>query len=465
MGKTLFDKIWQKHVVAGEDGQVQLLYVDLHLVHEVTSPQPFESLRENHRTVRRPDLTFATMDHNVPTKNIFDIKDKMSKLQMKTLEKNARDFNIRLAPIGDIDQGIVHVIGPQLGLTQPGEVIVCGDSHTATHGAFGSIAFGIGTSEVEHVLSTQTIWQLKPKTMGIKVVGKLPKNLFAKDIIMAIIAKYGVSFGTGYAIEFFGPVIENLSMEERMTICNMSIEAGSKTGLVRPDEKTFAYIKGRKYAPKKIEEAVKYWSNFYTDNEDDFDKKIIFDVSGLKPIVTWGTNPGMAVKINEKFPEIRNKNDQRAYEYMDLKPDMLASDIPLSYIFIGSCTNGRYEDLKVAAEIMKGRHLAKNITAWIVPGSRSIRNRAIKSGLAKIFEDAGCQWREPGCSACLAMNPDKIPAGKHAASTSNRNFEGRQGAGSRTHLASPAMVAAAGIAGHFVDITKENFLNDKAEVE
>lgn len=359
-----------------------------------------------------------------------------------------------LASIGDDKQGIVHVVGPERGLTQPGKVIVCGDSHTATHGAFGAIAFGIGKSEVEHVMATQTIWQVKPKTMGIKVTGEMPKNTYAKDIIMAIIAEHGVSFGTGYAIEFYGETIEALSMAARMTLCNMSIEAGSKTGMVKPDQTTFDYIAGREFAPKKFDSAKAYWSQFYTDDETAFDEIITFDVSHLKPMVTWGTNPGMATAVDQILPEIRDDNDRAAYDYIGLEPGIPVTDIPLDYIFIGSCTNSRYEDLAIAAAMMKGQHLAPNITAWIVPGSRAIRNRAIATGIAKIFEAAGCEWREPGCSACLAMNPDKIPAGKHVASTSSRNFIGRQGAGSRTHLASPAMVAAAGIAGHFVDITE-----------
>ncbi|KAA8370363.1 3-isopropylmalate dehydratase large subunit [Leuconostoc carnosum] len=458
MSKTLFDKIWNTHVIAGQIGEPQLLYVDLHLIHEVTSPQPFDGLRSTNRRVRRPDLTFATMDHNVPTKDIFNIQDQMSRLQMDTLAKNTKEFDIPLAAIGDDKQGIVHVVGPERGLTQPAKIIVCGDSHTATHGAFGAIAFGIGTSEVEHVLATQSIWQMKPKTMGIKITGQLPKNIYAKDIIMGIIAKHGVSFGVGYAIEFYGEVVEKLSMEARMTMCNMSIEAGSKTGMVRPDQTTFDYLKGREQAPKRFDDAVAYWSQFYTDDESEFDARMTFDVSELKPMVTWGTNPGMALSMAQRLPGIQDENDQKAYDYIGLHPSMKPEDIPLDYIFIGSCTNSRYEDLEIAANMMVGKHLAPNITAWIVPGSRAIRNQAIKNGLAKIFIDAGCEWREPGCSACLAMNPDKIPAGKHVASTSNRNFIGRQGAGSRTHLASPAMVAAAGIAGHFVDISSEDFV-------
>lgn len=456
MSQTLFDKIWATHVITGQTGEAQLIYVDLHLIHEVTSPQPFDGLRSTNRQLRRPDLTFATMDHNVPTQDIFNVQDQMSRLQMATLVKNTQEFGVPLASIGDDKQGIVHVVGPERGLTQPAKVIVCGDSHTATHGAFGAIAFGIGTSEVEHVMATQTIWQVKPKTLGIKVTGEMPKHTYAKDLIMGIIAQYGVSFGTGYAIEFYGEAIEKLSMAARMTLCNMSIEAGSKTGMVKPDQTTFDYLAGREYAPQAFHAAQAYWSQFYTDDESAFDKILTFDVTHLKPMVTWGTNPGMATAIDQQLPAITDDNERAAYAYIGLQPGMRVTDIALDYIFIGSCTNSRYEDLAIAAKVMAGKHLAPHVTAWIVPGSRAIRNRAIATGIAKIFEDAGCEWREPGCSACLAMNPDKIPAGKHVASTSNRNFIGRQGAGSRTHLASPAMVAAAGIAGHFVDITVDN---------
>ncbi|WP_390406489.1 3-isopropylmalate dehydratase large subunit [Lacticaseibacillus jixiensis] len=452
---TMFDKLWQDHVVAGKPGEPQLLYIDLQLIHEVTSPQAFEGLRMNHRTVRRPDLTFGTMDHDVPTENIFNIQDTIAKAQIDTLEKNCKEFGITLAKIGDSRQGIVHVVGPERGLTQPGKTIVCGDSHTSTHGAFGALAFGIGTSEIEHVMATQTIWQTKPKAMGVHVTGKLPHNVFAKDIIMGLIGKYGVSFGQGYAMEFFGDTISEMSMEGRMTICNMCIEGGSKTGMVAPDAKTYDYVAGREYAPKDMAKAINYWKKYKTDDISDYDKVIEFDVSTLAPMITWGTNPGMATSVQKPLPEAEDANDQKAYDYIGLRPGMKAEDIPLDYVFIGSCTNGRYEDLKKAAEFMKGKHIAPNITAWVVPGSRAVRNRCMEEGIAQTFIDAGCEWREPGCSACLAMNPDKIPAGKHCASTSNRNFEGRQGAGARTHLASPAMVAAAAVAGHFVDISKQ----------
>ncbi|MFD1471898.1 3-isopropylmalate dehydratase large subunit [Companilactobacillus mishanensis] len=455
MSQTMFDKIWNTHVIAGEPGNPQLMYVDLQLLHEVTSPQAFEGLRENNRKVRRPDRNFATMDHNVPTVDIFNIKDAISRKQIDTLGKNAKEFGVRLAGMGSEDQGIVHVIGPQLGLTQPGMIIVCGDSHTATHGAFGSIAFGIGTSEVEHVLATQTIWQTKPKTMGIHVHGKLPRGVFSKDIIMGIIAREGVAFGTGYAVEFYGDTIRNMSMEERMTICNMSIEGGAKMGSIQPDQVTYDYISGRKYAPKQMDKAIEYWKQFSTDDEAAFDRVIDFDVSSLAPFVSWGTNPGMSVPIDKAFPEIKNNDDEKAYEYIGLKPGETAEEIPIRFAFFGSCTNGRLSDLKVAASALKGRHIAEGVTALVVPGSREIKNKAEELGLDKIFKDAGCEWREPGCSACLGMNPDRVPVGVHCASTSNRNFEGRQGAGARTHLASPAMVAAAAIHGHFIDIRKE----------
>ncbi|KRM08189.1 3-isopropylmalate dehydratase, large subunit [Lentilactobacillus farraginis DSM 18382 = JCM 14108] len=451
----MFDKIWDKHVITGKPGEPQLIYVDLHLLHEVTSPQAFEGLRENHRKVRRTDKTFATMDHNVPTVDIFNIQDEIARKQIDTLQKNAKEFGVRLAGMGDEDQGIIHVIGPQLGLTQPGMVIVCGDSHTATHGAFGSIAFGIGTSEVEHVLATQTIWQTKPKTMGIHVHGKLPRGVYAKDIIMGIIAREGVAFGTGYAAEFYGDTIANMSMEERMTLCNMAIEGGAKVGTIRPDQTTFDYVRGRKYAPKNIDKAIAYWQQFKTDDEAAFDKVIDFDVNDLAPYVTWGTNPGMAVPVDQRFPEIKDEDDRKAYDYIGLKPGEKATEIPIKWAFFGSCTNGRLSDLKIAAQILKGHHIAEGLTAWVVPGSRTIKEKAEEIGLDKIFKDAGCEWREPGCSACLGMNPDHVPAGIHCASTSNRNFEGRQGAGSRTHLASPAMVAAAAIHGHFIDLRKQ----------
>ncbi len=450
----MFDKLWQRHVVAGKPGEPQLLYVDLQLIHEVTSPQAFEGLRENHRQVRRPDKTFATLDHNVPTADIFNIQDVISRKQIQTLEKNTKEFGIRLADLGDEDQGIVHVIGPELGLTHPGMVIVCGDSHTATHGAFGSIGFGIGTSEVEHVLATQTIWQQKPKNMGVHVHGQLPKGVYAKDIILGLIAREGVAFGTGYAIEYYGDTIERLSMEERMSICNMTIEGGAKYGCIQPDQTTFDYVKGRKYTPKDLDAAIANWRTLFTDSTADFDTIIDIDASQLAPMVSWGTNPGMTVAVDEAFPPVSDENTRKAYDYIDLKPGQTAPEIPIEYAFFGSCTNGRLSDLQVEAAILKGHQIDPKVTALVVPGSRRVKLAAEALGLDKIFKDAGCDWREPGCSACLAMNPDKVPAGVHCASTTNRNFEGRQGAGARTHLASPAMVAYAALNGHFIDIRK-----------
>lgn len=452
MGTTLFDKLWNRHVIIGKEGEAQLLYVDLQMIHEVTSPQAFEGLRQNNRTVRRPDKTFATMDHNVPTQDIFNITDLISKKQIDTLRKNCEEFGITLCDNGSARQGIVHMVGPEVGLTQPGKVIVCGDSHTATHGAFGAIAFGIGTSEVEHVLATQTIWQKKPKNLGIKVIGKLPKGVYAKDIILALIAKYGVDFGVGYAAEFFGETIENLSMEERMTICNMSIEGGAKMGLIRPDEKTFAYVQGREYAPKDFQKAIVDWQTLYTDEDAKYDRLLTLDATQLAPYVTWGTNPEMAVSFDKAFPEIKDHNDQLAYDYMALHPGQKASDIPIEYVFIGSCTNGRLSDLQEAAEVIRGKKVKSSVTAIVVPGSRPVKKAAEKLGLDQIFKAAGFQWREPGCSMCLGMNPDKVPEFVHCASTSNRNFVGRQGKNSRTHLCSPAMAAAAAIYGTFVDV-------------
>lgn len=454
MAQTMFDKIWNNHVITGKPGEPQLLYVDLQLLHEVTSPQAFEGLRENNRQVRRPDRTFATMDHDVPTEDIFNIKDVIARKQMETLKANCEEFGVQLAPIGDENQGIVHAIGPQLGLTQPGKVIVCGDSHTSTHGSFGAIAFGIGTSEVEHVLATQTIWQAKPKNMGIRVHGKFQPGVYAKDLIMALIGQNGVDFGTGYAIEFFGDTIENLSMEERMTICNMVIEGGAKSGIIRPDQTTFDYVRGREYAPQDMDAAIAHWQQYYTDDESAFDTIIDFDASTLAPYVSWGTNPGMAIAIDETFPEPKDINDEKAYAYEKLTPGDKPEDIDLGFAFIGSCTNGRISDLAIAADIMKGQHIHEGMTTLVVPASRAVWHEAKRRGYDKIFTDAGCEFREPGCSTCLGMNPDRVPAGVHCASTSNRNFEGRQGAGSMTHLASPAMVATAAINGHFVDIRK-----------
>ncbi|EGQ3585225.1 3-isopropylmalate dehydratase large subunit [Staphylococcus pseudintermedius] len=453
MGRTLFDKIWDQHTITGQQGEPQLLYIDLHLIHEVTSPQAFEGLRMQKRTLRRPDLTFGTLDHNVPTVDIFNIKDDIANKQIQALQQNCKDFNVTLFDMGSDEQGIVHMVGPEMGLTQPGKTIVCGDSHTATHGAFGAIAFGIGTSEVEHVFATQTLWQTKPKNLKINVTGQLPKGVYAKDIILHLINQHGVDFGTGYALEFAGETIRNLSMEGRMTICNMAIEAGAKYGLIQPDNTTFAYLEGRRYA-QNIEDKLDDWRKLYSDDDAQFDKTIELDVSTLEPQVTWGTSPEMGVSFSTPFPEIQNVNDERAYQYMGLKPGQLATDIPLGYVFLGSCTNARISDLVEASHIVKGNQVHENITAIVVPGSRQVKKEAEAMGLDTIFKDAGFEWREPGCSMCLGMNPDQVPAGVHCASTSNRNFEGRQGKGARTHLVSPVMAAAAAIHGRFVDVRK-----------
>lgn len=455
MGKTMFDKLWDRHVIYGEVGEPQLLYVDLHLIHEVTSPQGFEGLRVEGRTVRRPDKTYGTLDHNVPTEDIFNIQDLVAKKQIEALQKNCAEFGITLADNGSENQGIVHMVGPETGLTQPGKVIVCGDSHTATHGAFGSIGFGIGSSEVEHVLATQSIWQQKPKTMGIEIVGELPQGVYSKDIILHLIATYGVAFGTGYAVEYYGETVRNMTMEERMTICNMAIEGGAKMGMMAPDETTFEYIRGRAYAPKNFEKAVADWKTLPSDPDALYDLDIKVDVSELAPYVTWGTNPEMGVPFTENFPTIENMNHERAYRYMGLEPGQKASEIELGYVFIGSCTNGRLSDLKEAARFVAGQKVKAGIRAMVVPGSRQVKLAAEKIGLDQVFKDAGFEWREPGCSMCLGMNPDQVPDGVHCASTSNRNFEGRQGKGARTHLVSPAMAAAAAIHGHFIDIRQE----------
>ncbi|PTF13912.1 3-isopropylmalate dehydratase large subunit [Staphylococcus devriesei] len=453
MGQTLFDKVWNKHVLTGKEGEPQLLYIDLHLIHEVTSPQAFEGLRLQNRKLRRPDLTYATLDHNVPTIDIFNIKDEIANKQITTLQKNAKDFGVHIFDMGSDEQGIVHMVGPETGLTQPGKTIVCGDSHTATHGAFGAIAFGIGTSEVEHVFATQTLWQTKPKNLKIDINGKLQPGVYAKDIILYLINKYGVDFGTGYALEFTGETIKSLSMEARMTICNMAIEGGAKYGIIQPDDVTFDYVKGRPYA-QNYNYSLPEWRQLYSDTDAVFDKAIKLDVTDLEPQVTWGTNPEMGVGVNTPFPKIKNINDERAYNYMDLQPGQTASDINLGYVFLGSCTNARLSDLIEASRIVKGQRVHPNITAIVVPGSRTVKKEAEAIGLDKIFKDAGFGWREPGCSMCLGMNPDQVPEGVHCASTSNRNFEGRQGKGARTHLVSPAMAAAAAIHGKFVDVRK-----------
>lgn len=464
MGKpqTIIEKIWEKHVVHREEGKPDLLYIDQHLVHEVTSPQAFEGLRLANRKVRRPDLTYATMDHNVPTKNRDQVKDEIAKKQMDTLRKNCEEFGIKLADIFHPDQGIVHVIGPQLGLTQPGKTIVCGDSHTSTHGAFGALAFGIGTSEVEHVLATQTIWQEKPKTLNVKVEGDLGPGVTAKDLILAIIAKFGVRFGTGYVMEYTGDAIRNLSMEGRMTICNMSIEAGARAGLISPDEKTVEFLRGREYVPKgeAFEEKAKEWLALATDEGATYDHTVVINAAEVEPQVSWGTNPSMCVPIGGTTPsldEVEHKEDvKRALEYMGLKEKQPITSIEIDHVFIGSCTNSRLSDLQKAAEIIEGKKVKTGVKAIVVPGSFSVKLEAEKLGIDKVFKEAGFEWRDSGCSMCLGMNDDIVPPGGRCASTSNRNFEGRQGNGARTHLVSPEMAAAAAIEGRFVDVRKFN---------
>ncbi|OZU88134.1 3-isopropylmalate dehydratase large subunit [Virgibacillus indicus] len=462
MGKpeTIVDKIWKKHEVHKEEGRPDLLYIDLHLVHEVTSPQAFEGLRINNRKVRRPDLTYATMDHNVPTKNRDVIKDQVAQNQMETLKKNCEDNGIKLADMYHPDQGIVHVIGPQLGLTQPGKTIVCGDSHTSTHGAFGALAFGIGTSEVEHVLATQTIWQERPKTMQVKVEGDLGPGVTAKDLILAIISKFGVRFGTGYVLEYTGEAVRNLSMEGRMTVCNMSIEAGARAGLISPDETTVEFLKGKEYVPEgeAFDELAEEWLQLATDHDAVYDKTVTINAEEIEPQVSWGTNPGMCVPVNGTTPDLNEvdyrEDVERALEYMGLEQNQPITSIEIDHVFIGSCTNSRLSDLQKAAAIVKGKQVKSGVRAIVVPGSFSIKLQAEKEGLDTIFKDAGFEWREAGCSMCLAMNDDVVPIGGRCASTSNRNFEGRQGNGARTHLVSPEMAAAAAIEGHFVDVRK-----------
>ena len=452
MGKTLFDKVWERHVIKGAEGEAQLLYIDLMLIHEVTSPQAFEGLREAGRKVRCPEKIFGTMDHNVPTVDIHNITDVIAKKQIDTLRENCSEFGVELCDNGSEGQGIVHMVGPEMGLTQPGKTIVCGDSHTATHGAFGALAFGIGTSEVEHVFATQTLWQRKPKRMGIEISGKLQPGVYAKDVILALIAKYGTDFGVGYGVEFFGETISAMSMDERMTICNMAIEGGAKMGMIAPDQKTFDYVADRRFAPEDWQAAVSDWQTLYTDEDAEFDRLLTLDAGSLAPFVTWGTNPEMGVAVYEEFPAIADHNDELAYQYMDLTPGQKPTDIPVEYVFIGSCTNGRLSDLKEAAKIVQGHKIKDTVTGIVVPGSRPVKKAAEALGLDEIFKAAGFEWREPGCSMCLGMNPDKVPEFVHCASTSNRNFVGRQGKNSRTHLCSPAMAAAAALHGTFVDV-------------
>jgi len=457
--RTLSQKIWDDHVVHSADGEPDLLYVDLHLVHEVTSPQAFDGLRLSGRTVRRPDLTVATMDHNVPTTDIDrPVADPISAKQMDVLVQNCREFGITCYPMGDANQGIVHIIGPEQGLTQPGMTIVCGDSHTSTHGAFGAIAFGIGTSEVEHVLATQTLPQMRPGTMAVTVEGELPEGSTAKDVILAIIGRIGTGGGIGSVIEYRGSAIRALSMEGRMTVCNMSIEAGAKAGLVAPDDVTFAYVEGRTHAPSGAawEQALDAWRALPTDDGAVFDKDVLLDASLITPHVTWGTNPGQVVALDgvvpapDSFAEASEREAAaRALEYMDLKAGTPVHDIPVDTVFIGSCTNSRIEDLRAAAKVAEGRLVSDGMRALVVPGSHAVKAQAEAEGLHKVFLAAGFEWREPGCSMCLAMNPDKLAPGERCASTSNRNFEGRQGRGGRTHLVSPAVAAATAIAGTF----------------
>ena len=456
--RTIIEKIWEKKIVHEEQGKPDLIYIDLHLIHEVTSPQAFEGLRLSNRKVRRPDLTFATMDHNVPTLNRDEIKDPIAKLQVDTLEKNCKEFGIELADMHHPDQGIVHVIGPQLGLTQPGKTIVCGDSHTSTHGAFGAIAFGIGTSEVEHVFATQTLWQEKPKTLNLKVEGKLGPGVTAKDLILAIIAKYGVKMGTGYIIEYTGEAIRNMTMEERMTVCNMSIEAGARAGLISPDKTTVEFLRGKRHVPKgeEFDKIAEEWLALATDEGATYDKVLTIRADEVEPQVTWGTNPGMGVPVSGRTPiidESPNKEEVRlALDYMGLEENQPITSIEVDHVFIGSCTNSRLSDLEKAAEIVKGKKVKDSVKAIVVPGSFLVKMQAEEAGIDKIFKEAGFEWRDAGCSMCLGMNDDIVPPGGRCASTSNRNFEGRQGNGARTHLVSPEMAAAAAIEGHFVDV-------------
>jgi len=464
--KTIVEKIWERNLVRSQEGQPDLLYVDLHLVHEVTSPQAFEGLRVAGRRVRRPDRTIATMDHNVPTdprqtRGELPIADELSAKQIEALRRNCADFGIKLFEMGSRNQGIVHIIGPELGLTQPGAVIVCGDSHTATHGAFGALAFGIGTSEVEHVLATQTLPQRMPKTLAIEVEGALPKGTVAKDLILHVLSVIGVDGGVGHVIEYRGEAVRNLSMEGRMTVCNMSIEGGARAGLISPDETTFAYLKDKPLAPKGAawDQALEAWRSLATDDGAAFDRTVRIDAAEIAPTVTWGTTPAQSIKIGERIPVLDDAPDegtarqwQRAFDYMGIAGGEELGDLKLDKVFIGSCTNGRIEDLRAVAEVVKGRKVADNIEVMVVPGSGLVKAAAEAEGVADILIESGMDWRDPGCSMCLGMNPDQLAPGERAASTSNRNFEGRQGFKGRTHLVSPAMAAAAAIEGRIVDV-------------
>ena len=460
--ETLFEKVWKRHVVADRD-DATLLYIDRHLVHEVTSPQAFEGLRLAGRKARRPDLTFATVDHNVPTENQLDIREPMSRRQVETLRQNCKEFGVPLYDVNSGHQGIVHVIGPEMGITLPGTTVVCGDSHTSTHGAFGALAFGIGTSEVEHVLATQTLWQgRRPKSLGVEVTGRLPEGLEPKDVILAVIRAIGTGGGTGYVLEYYGPAVSALSMEGRLTVCNMSIEAGARAGLIGPDDTTVDYFAkaDRPFAPKgaAFDAAVADWKALKTDDPSAFDRRVTVDASALVPQVTWGTNPAMTVDVTDRVPDpdhvpFASRDDaRRALDYMGLTPGTPVREIPVDVVFIGSCTNGRIEDLRSAARVFRGRKVAEGVRALVVPGSEPVRHQAEAEGLDRVFTEAGAEWRLSGCSMCLAMNPDKLTPGQRSASTSNRNFEGRQGPGGRTHLVSPAMAAAAAVTGRFTDV-------------
>jgi 3-isopropylmalate/(R)-2-methylmalate dehydratase large subunit len=464
MSLTLYDKIWKEHLVHQQEDGTALLFVDRHLIHEVTSPQAFEGLRDSKRKVRQPKLTLAVVDHNIPTtdrsKGIDDVD---SRIQVETLEKNCKEFGIQLFGMQDKRQGIVHIVGPEQGFTQPGTVIVCGDSHTATHGAFGSLAFGIGTSEVEHVLATQTLVQKKAKNFRVNVNGKLAIGVTSKDVVLQIIGKIGTAGGTGYVIEYAGSLISDLSVEQRMTICNMTIEGGARAGLIQPDQKIFDYLKNKPMSPKKEnwDQAIKYWKTLKTDTEAKFDKEINLTAEDIEPMVSWGTSPQDVVSIDGKIPNPKNETDidkknslERSLKYMGLEPNTAVKDIKIDTVFIGSCTNGRIEDLREAAKILKNKKKASHINAMVVPGSGLVKEQAEQEGLDKVFINSGFEWREPGCSMCLAMNADKLKPGERCASTSNRNFEGRQGRGGRTHLVSPGMAAAAAIAGNLDDVRK-----------
>ncbi|HEX3337530.1 MAG TPA: 3-isopropylmalate dehydratase large subunit [Jatrophihabitans sp.] len=458
MGKTLAEKLWDSHVVRSAAGEPDLLYIDMHLVHEVTSPQAFDGLRLAGRAVRRPDLTLATEDHNVPTQDIFaPIADPVSRTQVDTLRRNCAEFGITLYPMGDAEQGIVHVIGPQLGITAPGMTIVCGDSHTSTHGAFGALAFGIGTSQVEHVLATQTLPMDRPKTMAVTIDGTLPEGVTPKDVILAVIAKTGTGGGQGYMVEYRGSVFEAMTMEGRMTVCNMSIEWGARAGMIAPDQTTFDYLEGRDHAPKGAEwdAAVQYWTSLRTDDDAEFDAEITLDAAELGPFVTWGTNPGQGAPLTASVPDPADFEDdgdrvaaEKALQYMGLSAGTPLRDIKVDTVFVGSCTNGRIEDLRAAAKILDGRKVADGVRVLVVPGSMRVRKQAEEEGLDVVFTAAGAEWRQAGCSMCLGMNPDQLAPGERSASTSNRNFEGRQGKGGRTHLVSPLVAAATAITGH-----------------